>query len=957
MRHVRFRAACAAFALFCVSSSASAQLQATNSTDPSVLNGLPTPVIAKAKTGPGDSLKLSGDALSVSTAAFEFPNGAPVPFILLVTPEENTARVRFTVGTTVLEQVSQDAEAVFSADAIYLYAKSLIPEVTATADRIRLDVTTGSAGSTSKRARAVGGIKPHSLLSLTGVSLAEGFTLSGNLTFAAPYPISQVPASIEIRLVETGIDPTNDADLDGVADDKDNCPQDYNPSQANSDGDLLGDACDNCPFVTNPGQEDQDGDLIGEACDNCPFTCKPANGFTDCRNTNQKNSDGDPLGDVCDNCPTQLATPGDSDNPLVCVNGGPTNPPEMASEILCSSDAECIAQGFDACRQPDGDFDGQGDVCEAPGITGTLQAAPAQAGPTFSLTKTSEAETQFLLTIKCGNTDLSAANIPIILPPTNALDPASTAGFENCTQPQGAVEERIRSCLDSPALTNVNWAQSLTRGPWPTNSTPTDKNPSGVDNRFFLVSLAGNLPGGKLCLATDASSTNPDIRNRPLGTVSVTDVDLTLGYVPVIATDQLDFYEREASTDSDLPGPPVPGRCRLPETAGAPLASKLCTVVANADSPVATDVTTTRVVLNSGVNVELRPAVGEITTGVIKRWQLTVQSDQPIHTLAFGLRGFTGIDDNDAVFGGCDVGVTVQGLNVLACKPALFPNPDIGPTISADGDFFLDNPGFSFVPGAYVVPAHAQGAPSGLDPNAYYVVLNGALSGGALNAGNRRVLLGVFEYTPDPNDPTDLPRPSIVQAGVGQLLDPDDPDGNTPLPGSVVFTGDTPPGGIDGGSSGGTTTSSDGDAIDDDSDNCVAVANPDQADNGTVLALRSDDIGNVCQCGDGQIQNNGSIFDVDIDACIQSLGEGEVVTDNARRCVVYDDPNDQAPPVFDIEQVVRLSVALSAGGTCSDDPTTACFLNDDCPTGSCQGVTDKGVQVRQVCEQAGSTGG
>lgn len=35
-----------------------------------------------------------------------------------------------------------------------------------------------------------------------------------------------------------------DRDGDTVSDEEDNCPQDFNPSQADADGDALGDACD-----------------------------------------------------------------------------------------------------------------------------------------------------------------------------------------------------------------------------------------------------------------------------------------------------------------------------------------------------------------------------------------------------------------------------------------------------------------------------------------------------------------------------------------------------------------------------------------------------------------------------------------------------------------------------------------------------------------------------------------
>ncbi len=55
-----------------------------------------------------------------------------------------------------------------------------------------------------------------------------------------------------------------DADCDEIPDASDNCPDDYNPGQANADGDSWGDACDNCPTTATPwytpaGDEDCDG--------------------------------------------------------------------------------------------------------------------------------------------------------------------------------------------------------------------------------------------------------------------------------------------------------------------------------------------------------------------------------------------------------------------------------------------------------------------------------------------------------------------------------------------------------------------------------------------------------------------------------------------------------------------------------------------------------------------------
>ena len=84
-----------------------------------------------------------------------------------------------------------------------------------------------------------------------------------------------------------GSDLNLDNDNDGVQDDQDNCPNTYNPSQQDTDGDGFGDACDlninltdldsdddgvpdmidNAPFVKNPNQTDFDNDEVGDADD------------------------------------------------------------------------------------------------------------------------------------------------------------------------------------------------------------------------------------------------------------------------------------------------------------------------------------------------------------------------------------------------------------------------------------------------------------------------------------------------------------------------------------------------------------------------------------------------------------------------------------------------------------------------------------------------------------------
>jgi hypothetical protein len=139
-----------------------------------------------------------------------------------------------------------------------------------------------------------------------------------------------------------------DADLDGVGNLCDNCPSDVNPSQTDTDGDTQGDVCDtdddadgiadgsdNCTLVANPGQEDDDVDGVGNACDNCVATA----------NADQANDDSDSLGNACDNC-----------------------------DLAANED------------QADFDADGAGDVCDADddgdGTPDTADCAPFDSGVT-----------------------------------------------------------------------------------------------------------------------------------------------------------------------------------------------------------------------------------------------------------------------------------------------------------------------------------------------------------------------------------------------------------------------------------------------------------------------------------------------------------------------------------------------------------------------------------------------
>ena len=80
-----------------------------------------------------------------------------------------------------------------------------------------------------------------------------------------------------------------DTDQDGIPDDQDNCPFNYNPDQSDVDLDGVGDVCDNCPNTPNTNQADLDLDGVGDVCDNCPNDYNPG----------QEDADHDGVGDAC----------------------------------------------------------------------------------------------------------------------------------------------------------------------------------------------------------------------------------------------------------------------------------------------------------------------------------------------------------------------------------------------------------------------------------------------------------------------------------------------------------------------------------------------------------------------------------------------------------------------------------------------------------------------------------
>ena len=104
-----------------------------------------------------------------------------------------------------------------------------------------------------------------------------------------------------------------DVDCDNVEDASDNCPEKFNPTQSDIDGDLLGDRCDS----------DKDGDLVDNDVDNC---AKDAN-------ATQDDADADGAGDACDLCSDGTGT-------------GAVNKRGCTIDQLCSCDGPEVDQAW-----------------------------------------------------------------------------------------------------------------------------------------------------------------------------------------------------------------------------------------------------------------------------------------------------------------------------------------------------------------------------------------------------------------------------------------------------------------------------------------------------------------------------------------------------------------------------------------------------------------------------------
>jgi hypothetical protein len=241
----------------------------------------------------------------------------------------------------------------------------------------------------------------------------------------------------------------------------------------------------------------------------------------------------------------------------------------------------------------------------------------------------------------------------------------------------------------------------------------------------------------------------------------------------------------------------------------------------------------------------------------------------------------------------------VNGVDLVPCASSTALGPGVLPSATS--------PPFR----TYLLRPNDPTRPTGARPNTAYFVMIGKFPGvfdDSINYVNQRNKLALIEYLLPSTDPA-APLPGVTFEGAAEVVAAVE---GVPVANAVVIEHAEEPGSISpadvllaGGFDGGEDL--DGDGHPDDADNCVNAAN-DQLDSGGVLVTRTDGIGDVCQCGDGQLVNDGTVFPGDVAACQEALAGGQADAQTVERCSVTGGPD------FDIEDLVILQ-QRTAGDT------------------------------------------
>ncbi len=161
-------------------------------------------------------------------------------------------------------------------------------------------------------------------------------------------------------------DPKLDSDSDGIANDVDNCPDTYNPSQTDSDGNDIGDACDS-DFDTDgdgiPDDGDGDGNAGNNPCadgeqENCDDNCP------DKPNPDQADADGNGIGDACEGSDPGDFGHDDDEDGIYSDGDGDGSPGSNPCTGGNTTDCDDNCPDTPNSDQADSNSDGTGDSCE-----------------------------------------------------------------------------------------------------------------------------------------------------------------------------------------------------------------------------------------------------------------------------------------------------------------------------------------------------------------------------------------------------------------------------------------------------------------------------------------------------------------------------------------------------------------------------------------------------------------